>query len=169
MLNAGHAAMHETVGRRLSVIAGWEWAPEVSFSVYGERGVIDIFAFHPGRRMLLVIELKTEIVDVQDLIGGVDRKRRLAIGIARERGWHALQVSCWVIVAGSRTNQRRLAAHRTTLRRAFPVDGRTMDGWLADPDRIVAALSFLPDDRRGNVRRGLATPKRVVARRTAAT
>ncbi len=61
--------------------------PEVSFAVYGERGVIDILAWHPGERALLVIELKTEIVDIQDLIGTVDRKRRLARVVARDRGW----------------------------------------------------------------------------------
>jgi len=41
--------------------------------VYGERGVIDILCFHSPTGSLLVIELKTEIVDVQDLVGGVDR------------------------------------------------------------------------------------------------
>ena len=44
-------------------------APEVSFSIYGERGVIDILAWHPGRRALLIIELKTDIVDVNELVG----------------------------------------------------------------------------------------------------
>ena len=85
-------------------------APEVSFSIYGERGVIDILAWHPGRRALLIIELKTDIVDVNDLAGSADRRRRLAPKIVAERGWDPVTVSVWVIVAPGRTNRRRVAA-----------------------------------------------------------
>jgi transcriptional regulator with XRE-family HTH domain len=46
LLNAGHAALHEAVARHLESVPGWEHRPEVSFSIYGERGVIDILAFH---------------------------------------------------------------------------------------------------------------------------
>ena len=59
LLNSGHSAMHEVVARRLGAMPGWRFAPEVSFSFYGERGVIDVLAWHEARRMLLVIELKT--------------------------------------------------------------------------------------------------------------
>ncbi len=58
---------------QFSRLAEWLAQPEVSFAIYGERGVIDILAFHPRSRALLVIELKTGIVDVQALIGTVDR------------------------------------------------------------------------------------------------
>ena len=51
----------------------------------GERGVIDILAWHAATRTLLVIELKTEIVDINELMGTVDRKRRLAATVAREQ------------------------------------------------------------------------------------
>jgi transcriptional regulator with XRE-family HTH domain len=59
LLDARHAAMHESMARFLGGLDGWQFEPEVSFSIYGERGIIDILAWHPGRRMLLVIELKT--------------------------------------------------------------------------------------------------------------
>ena len=88
LMNRRHSALHESVARRFREdLPAWILAPEVSFSIYGERGVIDILAWHPGRRALLVIELKTEIVDVNELIGTFDRKRRLAARIARERDW----------------------------------------------------------------------------------
>jgi transcriptional regulator with XRE-family HTH domain len=50
MLDSRHSAMHEAVASLLSSLDGWTFEPEVSFSVYGERGVIDILAWHPGRR-----------------------------------------------------------------------------------------------------------------------
>jgi transcriptional regulator with XRE-family HTH domain len=150
MLNAGHAALHEAVARHV-LPAGWLMAPEATFSIYCERGAIDVLAFHPPTGALLVIELKTDIVDVQALIGSVDRYRRLAARIAAERGWRATSVSCWVVLRESPTNRRRLAAHATVLRQAFPDDGRRLRGWLARPVRTIAALTFLSDSRRRNV------------------
>ncbi len=56
MLNAGHAALHETVARRL-VATGWRVSPEATFSIFGERGAIDLLAVHPSTGTLLVVEL----------------------------------------------------------------------------------------------------------------
>ncbi len=133
MVNARHAALHESIAILFDGLDDWITEPEVSFSIYGERGVIDVLAWHPRRRALLVIELKTEIVDVNELMGSVDRKRRLAQRIAIDRGWDPVTVSTWVAVADVRTNRRALARHATTLRAKFPADGRTIRGWLADP------------------------------------
>ncbi len=145
LLNAGHSAMHEHVARMFEQRPAWEVVPEASFSFYGERGAVDVLAWHAARRMLLVVELKTSIVDVQDLLVTVDRKRRLAERIGAEHGWRTrgAGTSAWVAVAGTRTNRARLAAHEAVLRRAFPVDGRTVASWLGDPAAPIAALSFL--------------------------
>ena len=168
LLNARHAAMHELVARWFLASPGWELAPEVSFAIRGERGVLDILAWHAGFQMLLVIELKTEIVDINDLMGGVDRKRRLAVEIARERGWLARSVSVWVIVAEGSTNRRRVSRHRTTLRAAFPADGRA-NGWLArratSTDRLPVVLVRCP--KYEGLNQGLATVKRVRRPRSA--
>lgn len=83
LLNARHSALHELNARHFAELPGWMAEPEVSFSIFGERGVIDILAWHPGRRALLITELKTDIADVSDLVGTVDRKRRLAAQVAR--------------------------------------------------------------------------------------
>src|SRR3989304_5100334 len=133
LLNRDHSAMHEQVARLLQGSPGWTFAPEVSFAYFGERGIIDILAFHHPTRRLLVIELKTTIVDVQEHMGTMDRKRRLAIRIARDRGWFPAGVSVWLVIADTRTNHRRIAAHRTTLRAAFPQDGRRIRSWLRAP------------------------------------
>ena len=161
VINVRHSALHESLARSFLALPDWVLAPEVSFSIRGERGVIDIFAWHAATRTLLVIELKTEIVDVNDLMGKVDRKRQLAVEIGRERGWHALTVAVWVIVADSKTNRRRVTAHGTTLRAAFPADGRSVAGWPREPRQPIARLSFWPDARDTGTRQDLATVKRV--------
>jgi transcriptional regulator with XRE-family HTH domain len=166
LLNANHSQLHELVARHLVDVPGWIAQPEVSFAVYAERGVIDILAWHPGRRALLVIELKTDIADVNELVGTVDRKGRHAIRIATERGWiHAADpaptVSIWVIVADSHTNRRRIQSHGAMLRAAFPADGRSIGEWLRDPTRSIRALSFWPIVRRGTASRGSTSIRRV--------
>jgi transcriptional regulator with XRE-family HTH domain len=165
LLNREHSALHEQMARIFGRLPGWRFAPEVSFSRYGERGIIDILAFHEPTRRLLVIELKTLIVDVQQVIGVVDRYRRLARTIAEERGWRAEGVSVWLIVAATRTNERRMAAHRTVLRTAFPADGRAMRRWLAHPSHDIAAMSSPPLGARESSRQGTAGRRRVSGRR----
>lgn len=144
LVNARHAAVHEAIAARFADLPGWVLEPEVSFSIYGERGVIDGLAWHAATRSLLVIELKTEFVDVNELMGSVDRKRRLSAEIGRSRGWAAVTVSTWVAVADGRTNRRQLARHRTTLRAKFPADGHAIGRWLRAPSGQLDALGFLP-------------------------
>jgi len=144
MLNAGHAALHVAVAR-VFARTPWLLAPEATFAVYGERGVIDILAFHPPSGALLVVELKTDLVDVQQLMSAVDRYRRLAPRIARERGWQMRSVSAWVVFRDTRTNRRRVAAHADVLHVAFPHERRTVRRWLRNPDAPIAALSFVAD------------------------
>jgi HTH-type transcriptional regulator / antitoxin HipB len=158
LLNASHSQLHELVARWFAdELPAWVLAPEVSYSIYGERGVIDIVAWHPGRRAILVIELKTDIVDVNQLIGKVGEKARLVRQIVRERGWDPLTVSTWVIVASGRTNRARLAAHRSVLRAAFPGNDGEIRRWLRDPVGSIAALSM----RTGPGTRPLAPTRRV--------
>lgn len=165
MLNAGHAAMHNSVARLLKG-SPWLLAPEATFAIYGERGVIDILAFHPRTQALLVIELKTDLVDVHDLLASVDRYRRLAPKIARDRGWRAQSVSCWLIFRDTATNRRRVAAHAPVLQVAFPHDGRTMRRWLREPGSQIAAVSFVADSTRRPI--GGRTGVRRVRRQSAA-
>jgi transcriptional regulator with XRE-family HTH domain len=163
LLDARHAAMHEAVAGLFAALDGWVIEPEVSFSIYGERGVIDILAWHPGRRMLLVIELKTEIVEVGVLLGKMDQRRRLAANVARRFGWDPVAVSTWVILADGRTNRRTVAAHRAVLRRKFPIDGRSVRRWLRDPVERIDALGFLPERYVVAVGRTVSPVKRVSA------
>jgi transcriptional regulator with XRE-family HTH domain len=161
LLNAGHAALREELSRYLGALPGWILSHEVSFAVYGERGVIDVLAFHEPTRSLLVIELKTELVSFEDLLMTMDVRLRLAAGIARERGWSATSVSAWIVVAESSANRRRLARHSASVRSAFPADGRRMRGWLRAPQGRVSAISFWANTTGGSTNQQMATRRRV--------
>jgi transcriptional regulator with XRE-family HTH domain len=165
LLAARHSAMHEELARLFTGLPDWVTSPEVTFAIYGERGAIDILAWHAPTRSLLVIELKTEIVDVQATVGTLDRKVRLAARIAADRGWAAASVSAWLVVAESATNRRRFAHHRAMLRSAFPDDGRAVPGWLQAPKGRLRALTFLSPTRETAAMGGLAAVHRVRRRR----
>jgi hypothetical protein len=145
--------------------SSWAVRPEVSFARYGERGVIDLLAWHEASGSLLVIELKTVLVDLQALIGGVDRKARLASGVARTLGWHAISVSSLVVVSAGRTNRRRVREHGQLIRSAFPDDGRTARAWVRRPSGRLRGLMFWPDMPVQNARPVLAGRQRVSAPR----
>ena len=164
LISARHAGMHEVMARWFAGLAGWSAKPEVSFSVYGERGVIDIAGWHVAARHLLIVELKTELVDLNELLATLDRKRRLGSVVARDRGLQPAAVSTWVVLADSRTNRRAVASHAAVLRSKLPIDGRKMRAWLDHPTEGVDALSFLPSTHQMNGRRDLAPVRRVTAR-----
>jgi len=161
LLSQGHAAMHELLGRFFLGLPDWEAVPEVSFSIYGERGMIDLLAWHAASRSLLIMELKTALGDPQALVGVMDRRVRLGKRIAAERGWQPLTVSAWVVFAESRTNRRHVKNHETLLRARFAADGRSIRAWLRAPSEPISALSFWTDVGDGDLTGASVTPRRV--------
>jgi transcriptional regulator with XRE-family HTH domain len=129
---AAHAALVESVIREL-VRLDWDARAEVSFNHERDRGFIDILAWHAATRTLLVIEIKTEIVDVGELLGTFDRKRRLAASIARQFGWEPLTIAAALIVEDTSTNRRRIGAHAATIRTQLPDDGRRVHAFMRNP------------------------------------
>jgi len=91
--SAAHASLAEAVVEWLARFSGWAVRPEIGFSNYGDRGVIDLVCWHAGRRALLVIELKTELVDINELLGTVNRYVRNAVRAVEPLGWNPLTVS----------------------------------------------------------------------------
>jgi transcriptional regulator with XRE-family HTH domain len=142
ILNGAHSARQEALLLAFERYPGWAAVPEVSYAVFGERGAVDILAWHQATRSLLVIELKTALVDPAELVRSMDQRRRLASRIARTRGWDPATVSTWVVLTDTRTNRRRVASHAWVLAPFARIDGRRMRAWLQAPKGAVSALSF---------------------------
>jgi transcriptional regulator with XRE-family HTH domain len=141
LLNVRHAILAAGVARHLGAL-GWQVAPEVSFAIYGERGSIDIPAWHQSTSSLLVVEVKTELVDVHETLTVLDRKVRLAPAIARSREWPARTASVWLVVSEGSTNRHRVRHFESLLRSALPASGKNLAAWLRRPSRRTAALTF---------------------------
>ena len=145
LLDEGHARLVEVVVRVLTAL-GWQVAVEVSFARSGERGSIDVLAWHPGRRRLLVIEVKSVAADLQLTLVGVDRKGRLGPAIGRDRGWAAPVAARVLVLWASSMNRRRLAAHDATVRANLPARTRDVLTWLRDPaEPTIAGVWFVAD------------------------
>jgi transcriptional regulator with XRE-family HTH domain len=151
LLDEAHARLVEQLVAWLRA-DGWEVAVEVSFSRFGERGSIDVLAWHPGRRALAVFEVKSVTPDMQAMLVGLDRKGRLAPAIARERGWEPVAVARILVLGDTSTNRDRLARHASTIDAALPARTREVRRWLADPAGPgIAGVLFLRDDHGAGV------------------
>lgn len=157
LLDAAHAAVAASVKRRLERW-GWLVRVEASYSRYGERGRIDLLAWHPTTHILLVLEIKTDLVDVQQLLGSLDVKARLARHVAEAFGWSVAAVVPGIVFAEDRTVRRRLAMLDTLFDR-YGVRGRAAISWLRSPEGIPRGLLWFVVAQRHSP----AMPRRVRA------
>jgi hypothetical protein len=162
LIDAGHAAIAEMSVQVLRG-TGWRAEAEVSFNWYGDRGRCDAVAFDAGTSTLLVVEAKTRIGDVQEMLGRLDIKVRLGRQIARSLGWPepAHVIGCLVIADG-RTARRVVASHPQLFAK-FTHRGRAAKQWLANPDGTdipggILLFESLPDSHRVTTRQR-ARPK----------
>lgn len=143
LIDAAHAAIVESLVRVYRG-AGWEVVVEATFSEFGERGSIDVLAWHLATGQVAVNEVKATITDAGRTVMGVDRKGRLAPIVARKLGWTCLGVSRFLVVVEGATARRRVAEHEAIFRTAFPLGGRESRAWIQRPTaRPVAGLMFL--------------------------
>ena len=140
-----HAAMVEQMVGALGA-SGWETRPEHSFSHYGERGAIDILAWHAPTGTLLVVEVKTRLWDIQDLLSVLDRKRRLLPGLVRrEIGWQARAIGVLLVLPEMSTHRHVVDRHSSTFGAALPHRQREVRSWLANPVGDLRGILFFPN------------------------
>lgn len=147
LLDAGHAALQDLMKRRLEG-HGWLVRAELTFNRYGERGSIDLFAFHPASGALLVVEIKTVIADVQGLLRPLDVKVRLAVEIAADLGWRPRAVVPALIISEDSTSRRRVAQHSALFGR-FATGGHAAATWLRHPNGAPSGLLMFAKSSRG--------------------
>lgn len=167
LLDEAHAAVVEAVCRELRA-KGWEVVPELTFAVYREQGSIDVLGWHQPTRTALVVEVKTEIVSLEELLRRHDAKVRLAPSLCRDRfGAATTAVARLLVVADSPTNRRRVAALDAVLRAAYPARGTDVRRWLARPSGALNGLAFSHTARRGARQGSSPGSNGAPARRTA--
>jgi transcriptional regulator with XRE-family HTH domain len=146
LLDERHAHLVGTSVARLSAL-GWRVVVEATYSVYGERGSIDVLAGHDLTRSLLVEEVKSELTSVEAVGRKTDEKLRLARRmLCRERfGWTPVAAARVLVLPGTDAARRSVARHAAVLDAAFPARGREVTRWLRRPGGELSGILFVSD------------------------
>ena len=146
LVDAGHAALVEYVVRLLRD-RGWEVEFEFSFNVFGERGSVDVLAWHAATRTLLIVEAKTRFTDLQAMLLSLATKLRLVPNLVRERlHWDAATVARIVVAYGTAENRAVVRRHRSMFQTTLPATAGEIRRWLKTPTGQIAGVWLVSDD-----------------------
>jgi transcriptional regulator with XRE-family HTH domain len=161
-----HARCSTHVASRLRR-AGWEVATEVEIGGDRSRGWIDVLAWHPETKFLLVIEIKTEIHD----LGGIERSlgwyEREAILAAERFRWRVRHTLGCLLLLATDANDLRVGANREPFSVGFPVRARNLSVQVTGSETRVAGRAVAMVDPLSK-RAAWLRPLRVDGRRSKA-
>lgn len=162
-----HARLGACVVARLRR-AGWQTRVEVEVGGDRSRGWIDLLACHPVSRVLLVIEIKTEIHDLGQIERSLGWYEREAWAAARRFGWRPTrEIGCLLLLA-TEANDLRLASNRASIEAGFPLRARHLGTVVSggpDPKETGRAIAMVDPHSR---RRAWCGALRIDGRRSAA-
>jgi transcriptional regulator with XRE-family HTH domain len=142
LLDKEHASCVEQVATSLG--PGWEVLLEYSFNYFGERGSVDVLGWQRDRAALLLVEVKSQLVDLQDLFAGLGRKRRIVPRLLqRDRGWSASHLGVVVALPDTSRNRHVVATHARSFDAALPDRNVSVRSWAKEPSGALAGLWFL--------------------------
>lgn len=131
---------------------GWETRREVEVGGDRSRGWIDVVAYHRAQKVLLVIEIKTEIRDfgaVERALGWYERE---AQSVAHRVGWRPESTRGCLLLLATQSSDARAAADREPFDVGFPVRARELAGLVGGtwaPIRDGRAVAMIdPRSRR---------------------
>ncbi len=140
LIDRAHAAVVELVVSALRT-AGWETHLEFSFNVFGERGSVDVLAWHAATRTLLIVEVKSRFTDLQELLLALGRKLRLVPEEARrELGWDAVAIGRVVVAPGTSENRNVIARHASIFEATLPANAPAIRAWIRRPRGPIAGV-----------------------------
>lgn len=148
LLDREHAAVVGMVVAELRRL-GWEVLLEYTFNHYSERGSVDVVGWHAPTGSLVIIEVKSRLHDLQDLLASLGRKIRIVPGRLRdERGWEPARVGRVVALPGTTSNRAVIDRHRAIFDTSFPARAGSLRRWLRGPSGDgVAAVWFVSSSR----------------------
>lgn len=156
LLDRGHAALVDHVVATLRA-DGWITRVEVTFNHFGERGAADVVAWRPEECILLIVEVKTMIGDIQATASTFERKVRiLPDALLEEAGWRPRTVARLLVIAETHANRAVVRDHPAIFDAIWPARTSETRRWLRRPSlpvddgrRGFGGIWFLPFERTG--------------------
>jgi len=156
LIDGGHAHLVQEPPARLGSL-GWLTRVEASFNHYGDRGRVDVLAWHAPERILVVAEVKSAVGDVGETLGRLDVKARLGSVLAASVGWDSPRVIVPALVIGDARAARRLVAAHAAVFARYTLRGRQAWAWLRSPSAAAPSgllwFARVPDARGAGVTR----------------
>jgi len=145
LVDADHARLAGIAADRLR---RYRWDPvlvETTYSIYGERGSIDVFGGRREGRAAVVEEIKTSLASIEATLRKLDEKVRLVRDrLARERlGWQPRSVGRMLVLPDDTSARRAVARHASSLDLALPARGADVRRWLREPEGDLGGILFL--------------------------
>jgi transcriptional regulator with XRE-family HTH domain len=149
--------------------AGWHVRTEVESGDGRGRGWIDIIAFHPAERVLLVIEVKTQIDDVGGIERTLARYERGAWTAARSYGWRPRSELGCLLLLSTESVEAALRFNRDSIDQTYAIRAERLSELIANPKdpppRGARGLALVDP---GSRRQRWLRPARIDGRRSAA-
>jgi transcriptional regulator with XRE-family HTH domain len=163
ILDRRHALIQNRVVELL-LARGWVARTEFSFNQYGDRGSVDVLAWLPSERALLVIEIKTEITSLEETLRVLDMKRRVVPAIVhRELGWDTESAGTVLVMPDATAHRSLLDRHAALVTAALPQRTVTVRRWIAEPVGELRGIWFLRDTAQGGAKWRVLSSRRVRA------
>jgi len=161
LLDRRHARLQQLVSAEL-LDAGWDVRSEMTFNYFGERGSVDVLGTRPATRAALIVEVKSELVSVEETLRILDMKRRVVPQVlTRDLGWRPESVGVVLVLPDGTTHRDAVARHAASLGRTLPTRTAAVRQWLAEPSKSLAGIWFLRDTTAERGTELVATPHRV--------
>ena len=163
-----HARCSGYVSRRLASI-GWETWREVTIVSGRARGWIDVLAFDPRRRILLVIEVKTWLEDLGAIERQLDWYKREAVSASRVFGVRPVRTIGWLLFLATGEVDAAIHRNQDAFAVRFVARARAMQALVAGEDAadltLADGMALIDPHRR---RRDWLMPSRLDGRRSPA-
>jgi transcriptional regulator with XRE-family HTH domain len=163
--DAVHARCSAYVARRFRA-AGWLVLRELEIHDGRFHGWVDLVAFDPRTRRLLVIEIKTSIDDIGRLerqLGWYERGVLRAI----PADWRSDHIGSWLLALATTEVDASLAAHRAVFDEVFPIRAGEMRAVVTGSGDLESGRGVALIDPRSR-RREWLMPTRIDGRRAPA-
>ena len=143
LLDRNHAQIQNRAAEILGG-HGWEVRTEFSFNLYGERGSVDVLGWHPSFRALLVVEVKTELTDLQETLRVLDMKHRVVSVVCRSNcGWNPLVVGTVLVMPDASTHRDLVGRHSALMSASLPSRTWAVRRWVLEPSGTLRGIWFL--------------------------
>ena len=163
LIDRRHALLQNEVVRLLGTW-GWQVGAETSFNHFGDRGSVDVLAWRADDRALLIVEIKTEIANLEETLRVLDMKTRVVPGVVYRAGdWRPSIVGTVLVLPDATAHRALVARHSALVAAALPARTSAVRHWLAVPSGHIRGIWFLGGSGAGGAMRNLKAGRRIRA------